>query len=156
MLKNLFISALCLGFANLATAQTDKISTETGTLTTAELTLLSKFSNEKQPHGFPLSKKVKRYYQTDAKKQKRLTRTELIFDKTQLQTDKAVYVFAEVYFSGDAANLSLYYAFSEGSANTVTGSVITMGENSLQSEIGCGTSACVQTVLQNGKVVYSK
>jgi hypothetical protein len=154
-MKKILLSLL-LGIS-LATAQAqtaDKILVENTKLSDKEYDFFSKLRGKN--HFVPTSKNAKRYYKLDSKKKKVYIKTELVFSHEDLHSIAHDYIYSNVSFTGDLSDLCLQYAYSEGKARTVTGSVITMGEHIIQTEFSCGTSACTQTLVKNHKVVYSK
>lgn len=154
-MKQILLSLLLGASLTTAQAQTaEKILVENTKLSDKEYAFFSKLGGKE--YSFPISKTAKRYYKLDSKKQKNYIKTELVYTPAQLKTDAFEYVYLNVSYTGDLEDLSLQYAYSLGQAQTVTGSVITMGEHIMQTEFSCGTGACAQTLLKNNTVVYSK
>jgi hypothetical protein len=121
----------------------------TDTLTSGEKSFLARLAKESDVIVW--ATQVERYYKADST----LLYSKLLFPDGFLQ--EKGYVYFELGGAGKLTDAHITYNFSQGQANQGYGSVT--GEDSslyIHSVKGCGVTACIVQLFENGKKVYEK
>jgi hypothetical protein len=127
-----------------------QITHRTDTLTNVEKSFLTQIAKESA--SLIISNQVERFF---SEKDSIPLVTRLVFPQEFL-VEKG-YVYLEIEFYGKISDVNVSYRYSLGRADTGFGSVNGDGINNyLHTHKGCGVTACITQVCQNGKKIFEK